>query len=796
MEQQFQQALHSFQQGQLAESRQILNGLMDSHPDFPFAYNLAGVVAFQEGQFVEAERLFKQALELHQEAFDFYLNLGHLYLTQERIKEAVPLLEKSLNLHPEQLPIRQQVIEYYVAQQNIEKALQHLKEFLKLSPQSPEALTLFVQLAIQMGLLKEAQKALQQLPMRPTTIQLWEHFSVKALESSHHDLARQGFENLLLVQPNHPQMLNNLGTVYSHLNQSSQAMKCFEQALDNKSDYAEAYLNRAFHRWSSQGEVEAIIEDLQAALKYKPELEEAIFVWAQQLPELNLLYIVLLEALMERGAFRVQAASCLALAYEKRGDINKTRYYYEKILEIEPFNYWYEIKLATTISPFLNDWSEIKDCRQKIKIQLKELLKKYDPVRLNFKELSATLFKISSYTFNLAYHGLNDLEINGLCGQLWHQIFSQTFPPQPHKDRTPGPIRVAFVSTFFRTHSVMFCFWPLIEELAQESEFEVSCIALTEPEKEDELTAKIRATVKEFKYIPLSISAYQELFDFQFDIIIYPDVGMNPFSYIVAQWRLAPVQVALAGHPVTTGSLNMDYFISSELYEIPEAQQHYSEHLVLLKNTDVAYQLPALPPTYKTREQLGWTEEQHIYFCPMTLFKIHPDFDLILRDILLADPEGLCLFAHDTHKFFSPQLIQRFQKRIPEVIEQIQFLDWLPFETYLNMLYRADVVLDSVHFGGGNTNYQTMAVGTPLITWPSRYFRGRSAQAIYSLLGISDCVVDSHEAYVKKAVQIASDKDYQQNIRNRILQGHHCLFDNHAGNREMINFFKEVAFQG
>src|SRR5262249_18408687 len=79
------------------------------------------------------------------------------------------------------------------------------------------------------------------------------------------------------------------------------------------------------------------------------------------------------------------------------------------------------------------------------------------------------------------------------------------------------------------------------------------------------------------------------------DILVYPDIGMEEWSYSLAFTRLAPVQCVLWGHPVTTGIDTIDYFLSSELLDVPEAQTHYTETLVRLPTLPVYYYRPVLP---------------------------------------------------------------------------------------------------------------------------------------------------------------------------------------------------------
>ena len=68
----------------------------------------------------------------------------------------------------------------------------------------------------------------------------------------------------------------------------------------------------------------------------------------------------------------------------------------------------------------------------------------------------------------------------------------------------------------------------------------------------------------------------------ELDVLIFPDVGMEPFTLYLSFARLARVQMAWWGHPVTTASPTMDYFISLE-DELDEAQEHYTEQLVRMK---------------------------------------------------------------------------------------------------------------------------------------------------------------------------------------------------------------------
>jgi predicted O-linked N-acetylglucosamine transferase (SPINDLY family) len=93
----------------------------------------------------------------------------------------------------------------------------------------------------------------------------------------------------------------------------------------------------------------------------------------------------------------------------------------------------------------------------------------------------------------------------------------------------------------------------------------------------------------------------QHILDNQLHILVYLDIGMDPRTTQLAGLRLAPVQCVTWGHPITSGLPTIDYFISSELMEPAEGDNHYSEKLIRLSNLGIAYPKPSLPPQRKTR---------------------------------------------------------------------------------------------------------------------------------------------------------------------------------------------------
>ena len=72
---------------------------------------------------------------------------------------------------------------------------------------------------------------------------------------------------------------------------------------------------------------------------------------------------------------------------------------------------------------------------------------------------------------------------------------------------------------------------------------------------------------------------------------------MEPSIVVWASARLAPVQIALWGHPSTTGMNSIDYFISSDLYHSKDSnggQEFFNEQLIRLDSLGFYFRRPIL----------------------------------------------------------------------------------------------------------------------------------------------------------------------------------------------------------
>jgi len=267
------------------------------------------------------------------------------------------------------------------------------------------------------------------------------------------------------------------------------------------------------------------------------------------------------------------------------------------------------------------------------------------------------------------------------------------------------------------------------------------------------------------------------------DVLVYPELGMNAPTFALAALRLAPVQCAAWGHPVTTGHATIDAFFSCAAMEPPDAARHYSERLLTLPGIGTDYERPTVGDG-ATRERFGLPADAPLFLCPQSLFKIHPDNDALFARVLAATPAARLVMFEGRH----PALTARFRARVEAELgragaggaERLIMLPQCGHDDYMRINAVCDAMLDTLRWSGGNTSLDALAAGLPIVTLPGRFMRGRQSAGMMSLAGLDDLVARDEDDYVRIASALASDRDFRAAQASRARECSTTLFGDAA----------------
>jgi predicted O-linked N-acetylglucosamine transferase (SPINDLY family) len=354
---------------------------------------------------------------------------------------------------------------------------------------------------------------------------------------------------------------------------------------------------------------------------------------------------------------------------------------------------------------------------------------------------------------------------------------------------------VGFLSEFLFDHTIGKHYQGFIRHLDR-SRFEVFVIHGPKSRR-DSFRQNLDALADKVLTLPAGLKNQQQAVAAErLDVLFYPDIGMAASSYFLAYARLAPVQATSWGHPDTTGIDTIDYYVSAVTNEPEAAEAYYTERLIRLNRLPCYYyQTPVTSIPKLSKAALGLPETGALYGCLQNLFKLHPDFDTVLAAIAEGDPTGHLILPEGKYSTWTDLMKARWAKTFPSLVERVVFLPRMSWDRFMAVMAQMDVLLDPLHFGSGNTLYDAMVNGTPVVTWPGRFARGRNVAAAYQQMGMADAPIAQHlEDYVLLALALGRDKERREALRVVSLKAAaQKLFEDKQAVRDFESFLEAAV---
>ena len=507
------------------------------------------------------------------------------------------------------------------------------------------------------------------------------------------------YQRAIKIKPNFSKAYNNLGLAYKELEKFTESINSYKQAIKINPEYAEAHNNLGV-TLKQLGELNESANNYQKAIKINPKYAEAynnlgnVYNTNEKIDDAILNY----KKAIKLNSNFAEAYSNLGNLLNEIGKVDEAKKYEAKLLRLRPNDIEYKINTILSFSPIVNSIDEINHFRNEYKRGLDFLNdNKY------FTKKPET---IKTSLFHLGYHGKDNLELMEKTSDLFRKIIPDVnyIAKNINKQKKQKKIRVGFVSEFLTRHTIGKLFGGLIKNIDRKK-FDV-IVFHTQSTKKSVIKNKIDDTAD--KVINLSNKIKEQHYQVEnenLDIIFYPEIGMSKTIYFLSFSRLAPVQIVSWGHPETTGIDTIDYFFSSILLEPDTKKKKYSERLVCTSQFPLYYQPPQNLGSLKNRKDLNLPENVRLYGCPQSLFKLHPDFDSILEKILVKDPEGYIVLIGGAgkEKYWSEILKKRWSKNFIALSKKVLFTKTLSLLEFISLCKCVDVLLDPLHFGGGNS---------------------------------------------------------------------------------------------
>lgn len=598
--------------------------------------------------------------------------------------------------------------------------------------------------------------------------------------------ALAAFERVIALRPTLPHGYVNAAAILTALQDYAGAIERLRLALQRDPSHPQV-LSSLSYALARSGGAEEALELARRAIGLAPGSADAHLALGTGLAELGDFEgaAAAARAAVELDPAATSGHTNLGNALLELDEIDDARAAYSRALAQAPAD-GLTIRRAIAVPAMPESTVQIGELRRRVDTELRQLLARKlavaDPVR-----------DIGRTNFYLAYHGEPNRALHETFAEVCRRACPSLDFTAAHCSAYAGPgarIRVGFVSRFFHDHSIGRTSLGLIAQLDR-SRFDVIALFVP-PRRDDEMSGAIGSRADRTVVLPHALAdARAQIAELRLDVLFFQDIGMEPYTYFLAYSRLAPVQCVSFGHPDTTGIAAMDYFVSSTLFEPEGAAAHYSERLHLIRDvgTLAFYYRPRFDGARFSRRDLGLEADALLYFCPQALFKLHPAFDETLRLILSRDPRSHLVLLEGTSPRWSARLRRRFETTLGGLAGRVAFLPRVGSRDFTSLLCLADVVLDTPHFNGMNTSLQAFATGTPVITLPTAFQRGRHTAAMYRRMGLEEAIATSELDYVERAVRLATRQGDRRLLSEAILANVAKLFEDANVVRGFEDFF-------
>ena len=740
--------------------------------------------------YAAAERNYQQVLRWEIDNADALRNLGMLYYLQNRDRDALFNIERALRIDSskaEQYYSQGLVLE---KMGNVPGAIQAYQKAIAKNGQHIQSYNNLGNLLGTLGDMDGAELTYRQaISANPKHFGSYQNLGNILFAKQKIDEAIRTYQYALELNPNSADLYYNLGVALETKKEVIKAQLNYGYADYIQGKYQEAIAKfEVVLEQQTSGPQLGLIKDMAECYKTLNNYEKANALYRDGInryPEEISFYFGLMSTLQQAGRAK-EAVDIGTEALQRFPDNLFLKFYRQRIL---PIVYEDESEIDLYRQQFSQGTQELIQ-----NISLKTVAEKYRAL----KEIARRT------NFFLQYQGKNDLELQINYGNLAHKILAANYPQwiQPLSMpplRQDGRIRVGYISAFMYTHTVGKLMLGWLKNRERER-VEVHSYYLDN--KVDIFTNKYQFESDRFHFLKGDLeAACQQIISDRLHILVFLDIGMHPPITQMAALRLAPIQCVTWGHPITSGLPTIDYFLSSDLMEPSNAEDHYSETLIRLPNIGISYAQPTIPELTATRADFQLREEAIVYLSCQSHYKYLPQYDYIFAAIAQQIPQAQFAFI-ESH--VSIHITEQFQKRIARAFDRVGlksenycvFVPRLNQTGYFNLNLVSDIYLDTPSWSGGNTTLEAIACNLPVVTCPGEFMRGRHSYGILKMLGVTDTIAQTEADYIEIAVKLGRDLQWRESIVQRIKQRHRYLYDDRDCVAALSEFYQRAVKEG
>ena len=324
-------------------------------------------------------------------------------------------------------------------------------------------------------------------------------------------------------------------------------------------------------------------------------------------------------------------------------------------------------------------------------------------------------------------------------------------------------LKIGYVSADFREHPVGRCLLPIIRQ-HDSDQSEITCYSGTA--RIDATTQAFRGTADRWRNVAgwtderLARQIREDGIDILVDLALHSEGG-RPLTFAR---KPAPVQIAFAGYPSTTGLEAMDYRISDSYLDEQSADRDalYVEKTLRLPHSCFGCFDPD-PPAASLNEP-PVEQNGFVSFVSLNNFaKVNQITIDLWASVLTAVPTAR-LWVRAPQGSARCRVADGFERRGIQP-SRIEFLGHVPRSQYFELFHRFDIFLDTFPYSGHTTTIDALWMGVPVVSLAGQTAVSRGSFSILSEIGHPEFVGFNSTQFLQIATQLAGNLPLLRELR-------------------------------
>jgi predicted O-linked N-acetylglucosamine transferase (SPINDLY family) len=723
-----------YRAGELRDAGLIFQHIVDSAPDHAPALHALGLVVFEMGEKPSAAHYLERAAALAPRQVGFLADLGLVLAAIGHADAAIATYRKALKL-------------------------------------APDAGKLHLGLGVAQfaaGRLPEAAQATRRaLAREPRLAEAHAHLGRILAAQGEPDAARASFGRALEMAPDHVAGHVWLGDFEARRGHWEAAVSAYRQAVALEPRHERAHLGLAA-ALGATGHHAAAADNFRAAA-YLRSSPEAYGGLARELPALGnmdeaaaaartALRLEPADATLRAELAAVLAASGDATAPARAlSDLEREEAQARIAVGATPGNPEAHFSLAVTLGKLGRLREAIAECRETL--------------RLKPDHFPAW----SSLLFNVNYLGDEPIADMVAEAKAYGAAVAAKIPPRTvhANDRDPSRrLRLGLVSADLHAHPVGRFIEAVLPAL---DPAEVELFAYSTSHYEDDLTARLRESVPNWRDVPdLDDDALErQILADGIDILADLSGHSADNRLLLFARKPAPVAFTWLGYFATTGLAAIDYALANRRV-IPEAEEgQWVETPWRLPETYLCFSPPKLhvplaPPPALKNGYVTFGSANNINkhnpetaACWAGVLGAVPDSRLRLRSAPLADAP----VAEAVRRQFSALGVPEDRLILEGAVEN--------YGAHLGRYNDVDIALDPFPYAGGTTSVEALWMGVPVLTLRGDRYVAHMGESILHNMGMPEWIAADPADYARKAAAFAGERKalaaLRRDLRHRFV---------------------------